>query len=295
MHRAAFKSAVAALFASATLAGPLQAQSPPAAGGGAPMFSRSVGYERYMGRWSRTLVPDYIAFAGVRNGDRVLDVGTGTGAVPAALATRLPASEIVRIDPSDGFIEYAKSNVTYGRTRFEVGDAQSLRFPDATFDQTMALLVMNFVPDHEKAIREMRRVTRPGGTVSACVWDYDAGMEMIRIFWDEVVAFDPSMAPKHQRSMKFARQGELGALWRSAGLTDVREQPLVIEQRFASFDDYWKPFLGQAGAAGSFIRTMGEDKVLQLEERLRKRLQPDGGDGSITLKARAWCVRGQAG
>lgn len=293
MQSAVFRSAATALLAIAVLAGPVHAQAP--AGGGAPMFSRSEGYERYMGRWSRKLAPDYIAFAGVRNGERVLDVGTGTGAVAAALATRLPASEIVGIDPSEAFIEFAQTNVTYSRTRFELGDAQALRFPDATFDQTLALLVMNFVPDHEKAIREMRRVTRPGGTVSACVWDYDAGMDMIRIFWDEVVAIDPSLTPKHQRSMKFARQGELGALWRKAGLTDVREQPLIIEQRFTSFDDYWKPFLGQTGAAGTFVKTLGEDKVRELEARLRKRLQPDGGDGPIALKARAWCVKGQAG
>lgn len=259
----------------------------------AQMFSRSDGYERYMGRWSRRLVPGYVAFAGVRNGDRVLDVGTGTGAVAAAVAAAMPASEIVGVDRAEAFIKYAQKNIPSGHVRFEVGDAQSLRFPDATFDQTMALLVMNFVPDPDKAIREMHRVTRPEGVVSACVWDYDAGMEMIRFFWDEVVALEPSMAAKDQRNMKFARRGELGELWRKAGLVNVEEKPLVIEQRFASFDDYWQPFLGQTGAAGSFVGTLSGERRRQLEARLRGRVLGDREDGPFVLKARAWCVRGQ--
>jgi len=261
----------------------------------AKMFSRSAGYERYMGRWSRRLVPGYVAFAGVRNGDRVLDVGTGTGAVAAALAAAMPASEIVGVDRAEAFISYAQKNIPSAHVRFEIGDAQSLRFPDASFDQTMALLVMNFVPDPEKAIREMRRVTRPEGVVSACVWDYNAGMEMIRFFWDEVVALEPSMAAKDQRNMKFAREGELGELWRKAGLVNVEEKPLVIEQRFSSFDDYWQPFLGQTGAAGAFVGTLSEERRRQLEASLRKRVLGDGEDGPFVLKARAWCVRGEVG
>src|SRR5215470_16098247 len=129
----------------------------------AKMFSMSAEYERFMGRWSRLLAPAYIAFAGAKDGDRVLDVGTGTGALVSALAAKLTSSEVTGIDPSEGFISYAKSNAKSGRVRFEVGDAQALRYKDASFDQTMALLVMNFVPDHTKAVGEMRRVTRPRG------------------------------------------------------------------------------------------------------------------------------------
>jgi len=289
----------AALLLLSTLQGAALAQptAAPANATGADkqMFARSAGYEQYMGRWSRRLVPAFIAFAGVRNGDRVLDVGTGTGAVTAGLAAAMPASEIVGIDPSEGFLKFARADVASGHARFEVGDAQSLHFPDASFDQTLSLLVMNFIPDPEKAVREMRRVTRPGGTVSACVWDYDAGMEMIRYFWDEAVALEPALAAKDQRRMKFARQGELGELWRKAGLVDVREQPLVLEQHFTSFEDYWQPFLGQTGAAGAMVATRGDEWRRQLEAGLRKRVLGDRPDGPFTLKARAWCVRGQAG
>src|SRR5688500_9591322 len=258
----------------------------------AKMFTMSEGYERFMGRWSRLLAPQYIAFAGIRNGERILDVGTGTGSVASALAAAMPASEIVGIDPSEAFITYAKSASRSDRVRFEVGDAQALRHNDASFDQTVSLLVMNFVPDHEKAMGEMRRVTRPGGAVSACVWDYNAGMEMLRFFWDEVVALDPAMEPKDERHMKLSREGQLGALWRRAGLTDVQERGLTIEQRYASFGDYWAPFLKGAGPGGAYVVSLNDERRRQLEARLQKRLLGDRPDGAFTLKARAWCVRG---
>ncbi len=259
----------------------------------AKMFSMSAGYERYMGRWSRLLVPGYLAFAGVKNGDRVLDVGTGTGSLASILEATRGSSEIVGVDPSEGFISYAKKNAKSGRLRYEVGDAQALQFRDASFDQTMALLVMNFIPDHDKAIGEMRRVTRPQGVVSACVWDYNAGMEMLRFFWDEVVALDPAMTPKDERNMKLSREGQLGELWKKAGLVDIREKPVVIEQAYTSFDDYWGPFLKGAGPGGAFVVSLSDERRRQLEARMRKRLLGNREDGAFVLKARAWCVRGE--
>src|SRR5215470_4114125 len=252
----------------------------------AKMFSMSAEYERFMGRWSRLLAPAYIAFAGVKDGDRVLDVGTGTGALASALEAATTSSEIVGIDPSAGFINYAKKNVKSGRASFEVGDAQALRFADESFDQTMALLVMNFVPDHNKAIVEMRRVTRPQGVVSACVWDYNAGMEMLRFFWDEVVALEPVMAPKDERNMKLSREGQLGELWKKAGLVNVQEKPLVIEQAYTSFDDSWGPFLKGAGPGGAYVVSLGDERRRQLETRMRKR-KPGACGGRLPRHARS--------
>jgi ubiquinone/menaquinone biosynthesis C-methylase UbiE len=223
----------------------------------------------------------------------VLDVGTGTGALASALEATVTSGEIVGIDPSEGFLSYAKKNAKSGRVRFEVGDAQALKFKDASFDQTMALLVMNFIPDHNKAIGEMRRVTRPGGIVSACVWDYNAGMEMLRFFWDEVVSLDPAMAPKDERHMKLSREGQLSELWKKAGLINVQEKPLTIEQAYVSFDDYWGPFTKGAGPGGAYVVSLTDDRRRQLETRMRKRLLGDRADGAFVLKARAWCVRGE--
>jgi SAM-dependent methyltransferase len=257
------------------------------------MFAASAGYERFMGRWSRLLAPELIAFAGVKDGDHVLDVGTGTGSLGSAIETRMPSSRIVGIDPSEGFIAYAKKNAKSGRAQYEVGDAQALKFKEASFDNTLALLVMNFVPDHNKAVAEMRRVTRGGGVISACVWDYNAGMQSLRFFWDEAVALDPAIEPKDERHMKLSRQGQLGELWKKTGLVNVQEKPLTIDQAFASFDDYWGPFTKGAGPGGAYVVSLSDERRGQLEARMRKRLLGDRNDGAFTLKARAWCVRGE--
>ena len=256
------------------------------------MFTMSAGYERFMGRWSRILAPAHVAFAGVKDGDRVLDVGTGTGAVASALEAVNKKGEVVGIDPSEGFITYAMKNAKSERSRFEVGDAQKLQFKNASFDKTIALLVMNFIPDHNKAISEMRRVTRPQGAVSACVWDYNEGMQMLRFFWDEVVALDPAMEPKDERHMKLSRKGQLAELWKKAGLVNVEEKPLVIDQSYTSFNDYWEPFLKGAGPGGAYVVSISEERRQELESRMRKRLLGDRADGPFVLKAQAWCVRG---
>jgi SAM-dependent methyltransferase len=256
------------------------------------MFAAGASYERFMGRWSRLLAPGFIAFAGIKNGDRVLDVGTGIGSIAAAVEAGMPASEIAGVDPSPGFIAYAQNAAKSARLRFEVGDAQALTFEDASFDHTLSALVMNFIPDHNKAIAQMRRVTRSGGTISASVWDYDAGMQMLRFFWDEAVALDPTVEPKDERHMKLSRQGQLGDLWRHAGLTNIKEEPLSIDQAFTSFNDYWEPFTKGAGPGGAFVVSLSEDRRAELEARMRMRLLGDRPDGPFTLTAKAWCVRG---
>ncbi len=219
------------------------------------MFAVSAGYERFMGRWSRLLAPAYIAFAGVKNGDRVLDVGTGTGSLAATVQASMPASEVVGVDPSEGFIAYAQKNAKSSHVHFEVGDAQALKFKDASFDDTLALLVMNFVPDENKAVAEMRRVTRAQGTVSACVWDYDAGMQMLRFFWDEAIALDPAIEPRDERHMKLSRaEGQLGISGRGWSLPTSRRNRWTIDQAYSSFNDYWEPFTKGAGLAGRLRR-----------------------------------------
>ena len=132
----------------------------------------------------------------------------------------------------------------------------------------------------------------PEGIVSACVWDYNEGMQMLRFFWDEAVALDPAIEPKDERYMKLSRQGQLGELWKKAGLVNVQEQPLVIDQAYTSFDDYWASFLKGAGPGGAYVVSLSEERRQQLEARMRKRLLGDRQDGGFTLKAKAWCVRG---
>jgi SAM-dependent methyltransferase len=256
------------------------------------MFSAGDAYERFMGRWSRELAPLLVQFAGVRNGDDVLDVGSGTGALTVAVAAVAPSSHIIGIDPSAAYVALAQARHPGDRVRFEVGDARRLRLRDGSFDRTLSLLVLNFVPDPAKALNEMIRVTRPGGTVAAAVWDYGEDMKMLRLFWDEAGALNAGADARDERRMPLCHRGELAALWREHGLKDVSEQPLTIQTRFVSFDDYWLPFLEKQGPAGTCVGALPEPEREELRVRLRKRLLRDRPDGPIVLAARAWAVRG---
>jgi SAM-dependent methyltransferase len=256
------------------------------------MFSAGDAYERFMGRWSRELAPLLVKFAGVHNGDAVLDLGSGTGALTAAIAAAAPSSRIIGIDPAAPYVALAERRHPNDRVRFEMGDAQRLRFADESFDQTLSLLVLNFIPDRAKALDEIIRVTRSGGTLSAAVWDYGHGMQMLRVFWDEAVLLNPTMDARDERHMPLCREGELGTLWRDHRLQDVSEEALEIRMRFSSFDEYWAPFLERQGPAGEYVASLRASEREQLRLRLRRRLLGDRPDRPIVLAARAWAVRG---
>jgi SAM-dependent methyltransferase len=255
------------------------------------MFSESDGYERFMGRWSRRLAPLFLAFAQVGEGCAVLDVGCGTGALAYA-AANIRSVSVTGVDPSEAYIRSAQQRAAGYPVRFEVGDAQALPYPDATFDRALSMLVLNFLAKPVIAVREMIRVTRTNGVVAAAVWDYADGMGMLRTFWDEAVALIPGAASRAERRMPLSRRGELAELWRAQGLGDVQDQPLTIESGFRSFDDYWQPFLAGQGPAGSFTISLSEPERRALQSRLRNRLLNGGPDRPFTLPTRAWAVRG---
>ena len=259
------------------------------------MHDNSASYERFMGRWSRRLAPALAAFAGVTEGDRVLDIGSGTGALAAAVLDAAPATRVVGVDVASPYVERAREELAGERASFQEGDAQDLSFADDTFDRALSLIAFNFIPDSGRALDEMIRVTKPGGVIAAAVWDYGEGMQMLRVFWDEAVALDPAIGPRDERHMPLCRSGELAALWSEHGLADVEAAPLVIELPFESFEDYWAPFLAGQGPAGSFVASLPKDHVQALERRLRERLLGADGDGPFTLSARAWAARGTTG
>jgi SAM-dependent methyltransferase len=257
-----------------------------------PMFSEGDAYERFMGRWSRLLAPGLIELAGVRDGDAVLDVGSGTGALAFAILDATSTTRVTGIDPSAAYVSHAKAKSQDPRTRFEIGDGQALVFSDAQFDKTLSLLVMNFIPDRERALKEMVRVTKSGGVVSAAVWDYSEGMEMLRVFWDEAIALDPASAPRDEAHMPLCKRGELAAFWQRAGLKDVAEEPLTVTLHFATFEDYWEPFLLGQGPAGAYTTHLPKQRQTELARRLRQRLLGGGPDRAIEMRARAWAVKG---
>jgi SAM-dependent methyltransferase len=256
------------------------------------VFAASEAYERFMGRWSRRLAHAFVTFASMGDARSVLDVGCGTGALALTIAEVVPSVRLTGVDPSSAYVAAAQARAPRDRVRFVVGNAQALELPSATFDRTLSMLAMNFFPDPVAGLREMIRVTRPDGVVAAAVWDYGDGMEMLRVFWDEAVALDPGIAARDERHMKLSKQGELGSLWRANALDRVEEQPLVVELAFASFDDYWSPFLGGQGPAGAYVTSRAESPRVALEARLRARLLGARADGPFTLHARAWAVKG---
>jgi len=256
------------------------------------MFSAGEAYERFMGRWSRKLALPFVQFAGVQSGDSVLDVGSGTGAVSAAVAAISPSSRIVGIDPAAGFVAFARARHAGDLIRFEVGDAQQLQFADRSFTRALSLLNLNFIPNPRKALQEMARVTQPGGTVAAAVWDYAQDMEMLRVFWDEAVALNGEADARDERHMRLSANDELAALFREQPFQNIASEALTVETRFSSFDDYWLPFLEKQGPAGAYAASLPATDAEQLRLRLRRLLLSDGPDAPIVLRARAWTVRG---
>lgn len=260
----------------------------------APVDSWSGGndYENYVGRWSRLVAPRFVAWLSVQPGARWLDVGCGTGALTETVLLDGSPDAIVGIDPSPDFLAVAAAQVPDPRASFRPGNAQAIPLEDATVDVVVSGLVLNFVSDREAALREMRRVTRAGGTVGAYVWDYQGEMQLMKLFWDTAAALDPASRTLHEASrFRFCRPGPLRALFIDAGLLSVEVEPIVVPTVFRDFDDYWTPFLHASAPAPTYARSLGEDQREALRTALQRRL-PTRDDGSIHLTAGAWAVRG---
>jgi SAM-dependent methyltransferase len=257
------------------------------------MFGDAEAYERFMGRWSRLVAPRLVDFTDLPDRGRVLDVGSGTGSLAFAIAERNNHARVLGIDPSQEYVAYAINRNSFpDRASFEVGDAQQLHFPDASFDAALSLLVFNFIPDPKKALLELRRVTQLGGRISAGGWDYGAGMRMLRTFWDAAVHIDPGADKLDEKRMPLCHRGELSALWRQGGLEHVREQSIDIRMRFESFADYWDPFLLRQGPAGSYVRRLDRDSLHALRNEVKRRLSLSAENTPFVLPGRVWLVRG---
>ena len=253
-------------------------------------WERGSPYERYVGRWSRDVAPRFLAWLDVPAGRRWLDVGCGTGALSAAIVDQCSPASVVGVEPSEGFLQTAKEHLA-GRATFHQGNANRIPIADASVDVVVSGLVLNFVPDPPAALREMARVTVKPGTISAYVWDYAGKMELMRFFWDAAVELD-SNAAKLDEGVRFplCRPEALEALFSGAGLEHVESQPIDVPTPFASFEDYWQPFLGGQGPAPAYAMSLDETSRARLRDGLRARL-PIAADGSIALIARAWAVR----
>lgn len=255
------------------------------------VWEQGEAYERYVGRWSRQVAPLFLQSLRVQAGRRWLDVGCGTGALCAAILDHCSPSSVTGVEPSEGFLKTAGENLGERAVLLQ-GSATAIPLDDSCVDVVVSGLVLNFVPDQRAALTEMVRVTGSGGIIAAYVWDYADKMELMRYFWDAAAEVDPHASTLDESSrFPLCCPEALMALFTRAGLGDVEVTAIDIDTLFASFDEYWQPFLGGQGAAPAYAMSLDEAMRARLRERLRERI-PREADGSISLIARAWAIHG---
>jgi SAM-dependent methyltransferase len=251
-----------------------------------------LAYEPYVGRWSRLVAREFLAWLAVPPGSAWVDVGSGTAALTQTILEMAAPRAVRGVDRSEGFVAFARDQVRDERARFETGDAQELPIASASWDAAVSGLVLNFVPRPERMAAEMARVVRPGGTVAVYVWDYAGKMQLMRHFWDAAAALDPAATSLDEgRRFPICHPDRLAEIVRGAGLEGAAARPIDIPTKFRDFDDYWQPFLGGQGPAPGYLASLSDERQAALRERLRAAL-PIALDGSIPLVARAWAVRG---
>jgi SAM-dependent methyltransferase len=243
-------------------------------------------YDRFMGRYSTLLSPQLADLAGVRYGQRVLDVGCGPGALTAELVTRLGAASVAAVDPSEPFVAAARAR--NAGVQVLRATAEELPFPDRTFDASIAQLVVHFMSDPVAGLAEMGRVTRRDGVVAACVWDHGGRQGPLNGFWDAARLLDPGVVDESR--LAGTREGHLGELFEAAGLREIEETSLSASLEHLSFDAWWEPFTRGVGPAGSYLASLGAERQAELREACRAMLPT----APFVLPARAWAARGLA-
>lgn len=248
-------------------------------------------YDSHEGRYSPSLATQMVRLATLTSRRQALDVGCGPGALTSALGGALGPENVAAIDPHESFVESCRKRIPNADVR--VGAAERLPFADQHFDVVLAQLVLNFLADPLRAVAEMRRVLRPGGVLAACVWDYPGEMTMLRVFWDAATALDPraATAVDESRGMRYCRRGELGQLWRTAGIGHVEAGELLASAHYPSFDKLWGPFQAGDTPAGPYCKALDTQAQAALRQEYWQRLGSPAGP--FYLSARAWCVRGR--
>jgi SAM-dependent methyltransferase len=249
-------------------------------------FTSADAYDRFMGRYSVQLAPQLADLAGVTAGQLALDVGCGPGALTAELVDRLGADHVAAIDPSEPFVTAVAER--YPGVDARQGSAEQAPFGDDEFDVVLAQLVIHFLKDPIAGVAEMRRVTRPGGVVAACVWDHGGHEGPLRKFWEAARQIDPKVDDESR--LPGVRQGQLGDYFRQAGLEQIHETSLTLAVEHRSFEEWWEPFTLGVGPAGTFVASLEPTYRARLREQCRKMVS----EFPFTVRGRAWAARGVA-
>jgi SAM-dependent methyltransferase len=242
-------------------------------------------YDRFMGRYSIHLAPVFADFAEVNPGQRVVDVGCGPGALTGELERRVGASSVTAVDPSEPFVEAARQR--HPGVVVHRAPAEQLPLDDDAFDRALAQLVVHFMKDPVAGLSEMRRVTRDGGVVAACVWDHAGGTGPLDAFWRAVAATDPTAADESE--LAGAREGHLGELLAAAGLQDIEQAALAVSVPHQTFEEWWQPFTLGVGPAGAHVIALDDNARERLREACRALLP----DPPFEVAAVAWAARGR--
>ena len=256
-------------------------------------WTSGAAYDQWMGRWSRLLADEFLNWLSLPPNLRWLDVCCGSGVLTEAIVERCAPARVAGIDASPQQIEFARRHRAHSNVNFESADAMALPFAEATFDAAVCGLGLNFVPEPERALLEMRRVTISDGLIAVYVWDYAEGARFLRQFWDAAAAVDnEALANDQAQRFPLCNPEALSKLFDGVCMKEVSVLALNVITRFTSFDDYWQPFLTGQGSAPSYLATRDESTRSAIQERLRSSLTTDS-EGAIELPARAWAICGR--
>jgi SAM-dependent methyltransferase len=241
-------------------------------------------YDRFMGRYSVPLSPKFAQVAHIAAGQRVLDVGCGPGALTAELVAQVGAGNVAAVDPSEPFVAAARARNPGVDVR--QAPAEQLPFQNDSFHAALAQLVVHFMSDPAAGVAEMRRVTREGGVVAACVWDHGGGRGPLSPLWDAARELEPQV--EGEARLVGSCEGDLAQLFRDAGLREVAETALTVSVEHPTFEEWWKPFTLGVGPAGAYVAGLPRDRQTKLRDACRAAFP----DPPFVITAQAWAARG---
>ena len=257
-------------------------------------FGNVANYDAYVGAWSTCVASEFIAWLKPEADRDWLDVGCGTGVVSEAIVAGATPRSLVGIDPAAPFIKTARQRIPDFVDGFQVGDAMALPFPDDSMIYTVSGLVLNFLPDRLAALQEMRRVTRPGGTVALYLWDYREGMEPFARLWEAIIAVEPATKDSvPYRKLAGMSLQSLENLFIAAGFSDITTTVLNVPIQIESFAHYWNWIEGGQGSAPSFAMALDPTRQAAVRHKLRTLVHENEG-GPLDLNARALAIQGSA-
>ena len=252
------------------------------------LFDDGAAYERLMGRWSRVAGEKFLDWLDAAKNLNWIDVGCGNGAFTQLLVKRCAPASVIGVDPSEGQLAFARTRPEAKAAEFRVADAQSLPFPDNSFDAAAMALVIVFVPDPVKAVTEMARVVRPGGLVATYMWEFPDGTPLWPLSRGiKALGFEPPERPNVQASARDAMR----AIWQQAGLQSLETDVIRIRVHYSNFDDFWTSNTMPVGPSGKALSQMTASAREQLKAHLREQM-PTAPDGTLSYEAYANAVKG---